>query len=362
MKVSDLVALLEAIAPTRYAESWDNVGLLAGDPKAEVKRVLLTIDCTDAVLDEAEGAPGTTVVAYHPPIFQPLKRVTAGSVVFRALRAGIALYSPHTALDVAPGGTNDVLADALGLEERAPLRPLQPKDAEYKLVTFVPEDALEKVSRALFDAGAGVIGNYSSCSFRAPGTGTFYGEEGASPRVGEALRLEQVAEMKLEMVLPIAKVEPALAALRRAHPYEEPAFDLVRLAKAPPPGFGMGRVGNVPPCDRAVLIERIKSALGVTRLLVAGPTSGEVRRAAVCAGACGDLYRDAVSARADLYLTGEMRHHDALAASKSMTVVCALHSNSERIALAALEGTLRERAPTLDILRSRADADPFAIC
>ena len=139
MKVSDLVAALEAIAPTRFAEGWDNVGLLAGDPAADVERLLLAIDCTGDVLDEARRVGAGMVVAYHPPIFEPLARVTAGSVVFDALKSGIALYSPHTALDVAPGGTNDVLGDVVGMTERAPLRPLAPKDGAYKLVTFVPE-------------------------------------------------------------------------------------------------------------------------------------------------------------------------------------------------------------------------------
>ncbi|WP_394847755.1 Nif3-like dinuclear metal center hexameric protein [Pendulispora brunnea] len=259
MHVRDVVAVLEGIAPTRFAEPWDNVGLLLGDPSASVSRVLLAIDCTEAVADEARARGAELIVAYHPPIFQPLKRVTAPGLVFSAIRDGLAIFSPHTALDVAPGGTNDVLGDVVGLVTRAPLRTQPPKG-------------------------------------------------------GEPL----------------------------------------------PPGFGMGRIGDVEPTTRAALIERIKSGLGVSHALVAGPTAGDVRRVAVCAGSCGDLYRDALAAGADVFLTGELRHHDALAAAAAgMTVVCALHSNSERVALEALAQRLRGSAIIVD--RSERDRDPFAI-
>jgi len=266
MRVRDIVSILEVVAPTRFAESWDNVGLLVGDPAAAVSRVLLTIDCTDDVAEEARARGAEMVVAYHPPIFQPLKRVIHPSLVFSAIRDGVAMYSPHTALDVAPGGTNDVLGDIVGLVDRTPLRALKPRDGE-----------------------------------------------------------------------------------------------------SPPPGFGMGRVGSVAPVSRGALIERIKVGLGVSHALVAGPTAGEVRRVAVCAGACGDLYRDAIAARADIYLTGELRHHDALAAAAAgMTVVCTLHSNSERVALGALERAVRERvslegSASVVVERSERDRDPFVV-
>jgi dinuclear metal center YbgI/SA1388 family protein len=361
MLVRDLVAVMEELAPTRFAEAWDNVGLLVGDPARAVTRVLLAIDYTADVAEEARREKCDAVVAYHPPIFDGLKKVTAGSAVYDAIRDGLAIYSPHTALDVAAGGTNDVLADALGMTDRAPLRPAPARDTQYKLVVFVPEANLEEVSRALFDAGAGRIGNYSACSFRARGKGTFYGEAGANPAVGEAGRLEQVDEVRLETVLPIARVEPVLRALRAAHPYEEPAFDLVRLA-APPEGVGMGRVGSIPPTERGELLVRIKRALGLSHLLVAGPTTGEVTQAAACAGACRDLLNDALARRVGLYLTGEMRHHDALRAARAgTTVVCTLHSNSERATLARLAARLEAKLAGVAVRVSTADRDPFAL-
>ena len=366
MRLSDLIGALEDIAPTRYAESWDNVGLIVGDPAQGVSKILLTIDYTADVAEEASREGCDCVVAYHPPIFDALKRVTAGGqgLIFDAVRRGVALYSPHTALDVAVGGTNDMLADAVGLPEdgRTPIRLYEPKAKQYKLVTFVPENALEKVSRALFEAGAGRIGDYSSCSFRTPGTGTFFGEEGTNPAAGKSGQLERVQEVRVETVVSIAKIAEVVKALRASHPYEEPAFDLNQLA-APPEGLGLGRVGELQePVERAVLFERIKRELELGHLLIAGPAEGAVRRVAVCAGACGDLLNDALAQKAELYLTGEIRHHDAIKAARAgVTVVCTLHSNSERAVLKRLKQKLEGKAPGPTFLLSRADRDPFVI-
>ena len=361
-RLSDVTCVLEDLAPLRYAESWDNVGLLVGDPTQDVKKAVFAIDYTKEVADEAKREGCDLVVAYHPPIFEALKRLSSSSLVFDAVRRGVAIYSPHTALDVADGGTNDMLADALGLKDRQPLRMAAGKATQYKLVVFAPHDAADKVAGALFAAGAGRIGNYTSCSFRSPGTGTFFGEEGANPAVGEARRLERAEELRIETVLPIYRVEPVIRALRNSHPYEEPAFDLVQLA-APPEGKGMGRIGSLDaPLSRRDLIARIKRELNLTHVLVAGPTDGVATKLACCAGACGDLLTDALAQDADLYLTGERRHHDALkAAQRGMTVVCALHSNSERKVLGRFAAKLGEKLPGFPIHLSAGDRDPFQI-
>ena len=285
MRLSDIIAALEALAPTRHAEAWDNVGLLVGDPSAEVARALLTIDYTAEVADEGRRLGCELVIAYHPPIFAPLKRVTpsgAGALVYDAIRRGVALYSPHTALDVAPGGTNDMLADVVGMTDRSYLR-------------APPRDAVSA-------AGGGAVA-------------------GPGPTDSGA----------------------AAGAVSDGKP-------------------GMGRLGAIAPTGRGELFERIKRGLGVERLLIAGPEGGQVRRVAVCAGACGDLLDDALRAGVDLYLTGELRHHDALrAAAAGVTVVCALHSNSERAVLARLAGRLAAALPGLSIDRSAVDRDPFTL-
>ena len=359
MKVSDLVGAMEAIAPTRFAATWDNVGLLVGDPEGSLARVLLTIDCTRAVLVEARTGGCDAVVAYHPPIFDAQKRFVAGSAAYEAARAGLAVYSPHTALDVAEGGTNDVLADLLGMTERTALRAATGRDAELKLATFVPGSHVEAVGKALFAAGAGHIGKYSSCSFRTPGTGTFRGGEGTNPTIGQAGRLEEVAELRLETVVPPGRLAEIVRALRAAHPYEEPAFDVYPLVP-PPAGRGFGCVGAVGPASVAQLVERVKRGLGVDGVLLAGAPDREVARAAVCAGSGAALVPDAIAAGATLMLTGEVRHHDALRAVEAgLAIVCTRHSTSERAALAGLQRRLAALLPGIEIRRSEEDRDPF---
>ncbi len=361
MQLQSLLSILDSIAPTRLAEPWDNVGLLVGDPAQTVTRAMLAIDYTAAVADEAKRRQCDLILAYHPPLFKPLKRLPPDSLIVDAVRRNVAIYSPHTALDVADGGTNDVLADALGLTDRRPLRLKESQSRQHKLATFVPRDALDRVAQALFDAGAGVIGNYTCCSFRTEGTGTFFGQEGTHPTVGQSGQLEQAPEIKLETVVPLSRLEQVLAALRNSHPYEEPAFDLLTLA-AEPSAQGLGRIGTRPPIDRRDLIEGLKQALGLSHLLIAGPTEGPITRAACCAGSCGDLLDDALRQNAQLYLTGEMRHHDALrAAEAGMTVICTLHSNSERAALTRLAARLAQAAPAVQFFLSHSDRDPFIV-
>ncbi|NUQ79028.1 MAG: Nif3-like dinuclear metal center hexameric protein [Polyangiaceae bacterium] len=259
MLLIDVLAVLDSIAPLRHAEAWDNVGLLAGDPGSSITRVLLAIDATNAVFDEAKRAGAELLVAYHPPLFEAIKRVRHDSLIHRAIRDGIAIYSPHTALDVAPGGTNDVLADILGMTSREPLR-----------------------------------------------------------------------------MIPAAQ----------------------------PEGTGIGRVGSLDtPTDRSALFAQIKKGLEIDALLVAGPLEGEVKTAAVCAGAGRSLLDDAIAKGADLFLTGELPHHDALRAAKAgMTVACALHSNSERAALRALRKRLEEMlSGGVEIAISTEDRDPFTV-
>ncbi|MGC4033790.1 MAG: Nif3-like dinuclear metal center hexameric protein [Tepidisphaeraceae bacterium] len=365
MKLAEVVQHLDAIAPPHTAEAWDNVGLLVGDTAAIVTRAILCIDYTAGVAAEAKAAGCDFVLAYHPPIFKPLKKLTASgasSLVFEAARRGVAIYSPHTALDVAAGGTNDVLADLLGLVDRRPLKPSELKATECKLVTFVPTEHVDAVAEALFAAGAGRIGDYSRCSFRSSGVGTFFGEAGTNPAVGQAGQSESVPEVRVETVVPLSKIGDVISALKRSHPYETPAFDLVTLA-APPASAGIGRVGKLPsPAMREELFNTLKQGLGIGHLLIAGPQSGEVKTVAVCAGACGEFLDQAIAAKVDVYVTGEMRHHDALrAAAAGLTVVCTLHSNSERITLGKLAERLTKELPAITWQVSAVDADPFSI-
>jgi hypothetical protein len=266
-----------------------------------------------------------------------------------------------------------MLADVLGLTTRRPLASPssapssgpQPA-AEVKLVTFVPFEQADAVADALFAAGAGRIGNYTSCSFRSDGTGTFFGQASTDPAVGQPGRLERVAEVRLETVVPASRLSAVVAALIKAHPYEEPAFDLVQLAAKPAEMNaalrGAALIGDMAPIERQEIFAKIKQALEIERLLIAGPAAGIVGCAACCPGSCGDRLDAAIAAGAELYLTGELRHHDALrAAAAGMTVVAVLHSNSERAVLKRLRERLTAELPGLRFELSRQDRDPFTI-
>jgi len=368
MHVREVVAALERIAPPEMAAEWDNVGLLLGDPADPVRTLLLCIDLTAPVLAEAEQVGAEMILAYHPVIFKAASRLTATAtpVTYAAARRGLAVYCPHTALDAAPGGTNDVLADVLGLAGPQPLEPSVGPGA-CKVVVFTPADDLSQIAEAAFAAGAGRVGEYAECSFFTHGIGTFRGQAGTQPAIGIAGRHEAAEEVRLEITAPRNRTAAVCAAIRAAHRYDEPVVDVHPL-EAHRPGFGMGRIGRL---ERAVsaatLLRRLKQGLGVPKVLRAAPPDGpagsaKVSIAACCAGSCGSLVQAALRGGATFYLTGEMRHHDALAAAaEGMTVVCVGHSNSERIALGRLAERLTEALPELRTHQAERDVDPFEV-
>ena len=232
--VGDVTGVLDEIAPPALAQSWDNVGLLVGDRDAPCRSMLCCIDLTPSVLDEAIASRCDLILAYHPPLFQPITRLLADSagtdaIVHRAIAAGIAIYSPHTALDAAAGGANDVLAGLCGLRDIEPFEYVDSGEPRCKLVTFVPPAQLEQIALDLFAAGAGRIGDYEQCSYRLIGEGTFFGTEQTNPRLGKRGRLEKVTETRLEMVIPRTCVAAAVRALHDNHSYEEPAYDFVKI-------------------------------------------------------------------------------------------------------------------------------------
>ena len=363
--VADVRAALDEIAPPSLAQSWDNVGLILGDPAGIVRRVLLCIDLTLPVVQEAIRGKFDFIVAYHPLIFKPIHRVRADSTgtdasVFHCARAGIAVYSPHTALDAADGGTNDVLAALAGVRDPRPLEYADtPGAPRCKLVVFVPASDVERVADALFDAGAGRIGEYEKCSYRVSGRGTFFGGASTKPTRGARGRLEIVDEIRLETVVPSDRIPHAVAALRAAHPYEEPAFDLYPLK--PEPTDGIGRVGPLEkPTSLAALARRLQRATGARCVQLVGDPQRRIERAVIVAGAAGSLPFRTTLCAGDVVITGEIRHHDALAIERSGAAAIALgHWASERPVLHPLAEALRTRIRSIRVVVSIADADPF---
>lgn len=361
--VAELVDHLERLAPPRLAADWDNVGLLLGDRAAEVRSVMTCLTVTPETAAEAIERRAELVVSHHPILFKAVRRLSGdtaeGRMVLSLAQAGVAVYSPHTGWDNARGGINDQLADLLGLVEVGPLRRLD-RARQVKLVVFVPEGDLAAVSDALFAAGAGRIGEYRECSYRLSGTGTFFGGEAAHPTVGRKGRREEVAEWRLEVVCPEGRVADAVAALRRAHSYEEPAFDLYRL-QAPPGPEGEGRIGVLAkPQPLRDLAGRLRQRLRCGPIGRVGREDAVVRRVAVCCGAGGEMLGDAVRARADLFLTGEMRYHDCLTAqAQGLAVLLPGHHASERFAMEQLAERLRRQWPDLTIWPSDRETDPL---
>jgi len=389
MRLDAVIAVLRGVADEGLAADWDEVGLQVGDRTSDVESAVLCIDLTEAVLAEAVKAGAELIVAYHPLLFRPVARLVGADwkqrVVAGCVREGIAVYSPHTALDAAVGGINDWLCDGMAgaNAERVPIEGTA-LGTLRKVVTFVPEDAVEAVRAAMSGAGAGCIGGYDQCSFSVSGEGTFRGGEGTSPAVGKAGRLERVAERRLEMVTPGSVVTAVIDAMRAAHPYEEVAFDVYALAAetAPPAmasgagaGAGAGRVVTLPePVTVDALAARVREVLGVTNLDVAAPPPAApppseaggpnerawIERVGVCPGAGGSLVKAARALGADAFVTGEMRHHDVLdAAASGVAVVLAGHTETERPYLPVYRDRLA--AATGDAVRwviSDADRPP----
>lgn len=364
--VSELCDAMEAIAPTRLAQEWDNVGLLAGDPAAPLKKTMLCIDLTDAVVSEAIAGRVDAIMAYHPPIFRPIKSIRADSgepdaAVFRCVANGIAVYSTHTALDAADGGTNDVIAGLCGIEHTEPLEHVpDPSFAKSKIVVFVPETEVERVAHAMFEAGAGHIGDYSACSFRLSGEGTFLGGASTNPTIGTRGKLEFVKEQRVEMIVPNRAVPQVVNALIEAHSYEEPAYDIYPVTA--PPRRGIGRMGDLPrPTPLKTLARSLKRKTSAACVQIVGEPEGEVTRAIIVVGAAGNLPFKVGVGPGDVIITGEIRHHDALTIRRRSSSAIALgHWASERPTLTVLAERLTSLLPSVTALVSERDADPFS--
>jgi dinuclear metal center YbgI/SA1388 family protein len=360
--VADVTADLDALAPRELAADWDNVGLLLGDPGAAVKRVLTCLTVTSEVAAEAVEGGYQLIVTHHPILFRGAKRLTAATPEGRTLlalaQAGVAVYSAHTAFDDTRGGINERLASRIGLIDMRPLR-YREGPRQCKVVVFVPDSDLGKVSDALFTAGAGVIGEYRECSFRVSGTGTFFGSDSTNPAVGQKGRREEVSEWRWEVVCPETAVEAVVAAMRRAHSYEEPAYDIYPLRPARSP-VGAGRVGRLrTPMLLMELAAAVRTKLGCGPVQVVGDGVRPVRRVAVACGSAAEFLPDAVRAEADVFLTGEARFHDYLAArADGMAMLLPGHYATERFAVEELAEHLQSRWGDVDVLASRRESDP----
>ena len=315
VRLTDVIDVLEAAYPPRLAQSWDSVGLVCGDPDDVLSAVTIAVDATAAVVDQVPD--GGLLLAHHPLLLRGVDTVAAstakGALVHRLIRSGRSLFTAHTNADSASPGVSDALAHALGLTVEAVLEP-SPAGPDFdKWVIFVPPDNAEAVRAAVFAAGAGQIGDYSGCSWSVTGTGQFLPGEGASPAIGSVGAVERVVEDRVEVIAPARTRREVLSAMRAAHPYEEPAFDIFALAP-PPADVGLGRIGSLArPQSLSAFVSRVRTGLPQTSwgVRAAGDPDMAVSRVAVCGGA-GDSLLDVVAAAGvHAYVTADLRHHPA---------------------------------------------------
>lgn len=364
LSVADIVAFLESAAPLHRAAEWDNVGLLLGERSAPVQRVLTCLTLTPEVAAEAIQSNTNLVVTHHPILYRPVQSLTDGTpegrMVLALARAGIAVFSPHSAFDNCAGGINDILAQRFGLSDVASLRPAVGLP-QCKLVVFVPDTDLTKVSDAIFSAGAGKIGAYSECSFRVAGTGTFFGSDQTEPTIGLKGRREHVAEWRLEAVVPESLVDRVVVGMRGAHSYEEPAYDLIPLRPSIQP-IGDGRVGRLENAISLADFARVvRNTLASNGVQVVGSPETIVQRVAVACGAGGEFLDDVVRDKADVFVTGEMRFHQYLAAqTRGISLILPGHFSTERLGVEVLASRIATQWPGLNVQPSVAETDPVS--
>jgi len=348
---------INVFAPFARAESWDNVGLLIGSQEKEVTCALVALDATSAVIDEAVKEGAQLVITHHPIIFKSLKSVPAHSPVYRAIKGDIAVICAHTNLDIATGGVNDVLAELLGLREIAPLE-IMAAVSYRKVVVYVPVDNAEAVYAAMTKAGAGRQGDYAGAAFLSDGEGRFTPLEGANPTIGRVGQLEKVPEQRLEMLVAPRDLPAVLMALRAAHPYEEPAFDVFETHSIKERN-GLGRVGKLPvPLAPEQLATLLRKKLDCPPLRYV-PGKEPVERVAVCGGSGGDLLERAWGLGADALVTADVKHSQLLAAQDlRMTLIDAGHYATEAAVLPALLEKLKAALPGADIRRANSCSEP----
>ncbi|MCO4293434.1 Nif3-like dinuclear metal center hexameric protein [Solitalea sp. MAHUQ-68] len=360
MQLQQLTSYLEQLAPLAYQEDYDNAGLIVGNPQQEVTKAIISLDCTEAVVDEAIAAGANLIISHHPIVFKGMKRFNGNSyverVVMKAIKHDIALYAIHTNLDSVLDGVNAKICDKLGLINRSILSPKQGK--LKKLVTFCPIVQAGDVRKALFSAGAGHIGNYSECSFNSEGTGTFKGDSSTNPFAGEPEKLHLEEELRIETIFPSHLEGKVIAALLNAHPYEEVAYDVYSLNNA----FSTVGSGMVAELEEEMntldFLSQLKQTMGAGVVKYTDIIKAKVKRIAVCGGAGGFLLKDAIKAGADVFVTADYKYHEFFDAEGRVVIADIGHFESEQFTSELLLEKLSEKFPTFAVLLSRVKTNP----
>lgn len=361
MLVKDIMDVIEEFAPPTYQESYDNSGLQVGNPGEEVKGVLLSLDVTEAILDEAMERGCNMVVAHHPLLFSGLKRIAGKTyierIVRKAIKNDIHIYAAHTNMDNIHNGVNAKIAEKLGLKETSILAPMS--GTLSKLYTYVPQDAADKVRDAMFAAGAGDIGQYSQCSFNTNGTGTFKPGEHADPEIGQAGGArEWVEEVKIEVLVQRDKEQRILKALFEAHPYEEVAYEVIALQNTNQE-IGAGMIGKLQQAmDERAFLSFLKERMKTDCIRHTMLKNKKVEKIAICGGSGSFLLKNAISAGADVFITGDFKYHQFFDADGKIIIADIGHYESEQFTLEIFQELLNKKFPNFATLLSNLSTNP----
>ena len=360
MKLSQLTSCLESLAPLAYQEDYDNAGLIVGQPDQEVQQALISLDCTEAVVDEAIATGCQVIISHHPIVFRGLKKFNSKTyverVVEKAIRNNIALYAIHTNLDHIMAGVNAKICETLGLKNCHILAPKN--NLLKKLVTFVPHSHADAVRNALFEAGAGNIGNYSEVSFNANGTGTFNGNELTNPYIGEHGKRHREEEIRIESIYPAILESKILMALILSHPYEEVAYDLYPLTNQNQE-VGAGMIGELEaPTPEEDFLYHIKEKMHAPVIRHTALTGRPIKKVAVCGGAGGFLLKQAIAAGADIFITADYKYHEFFDAEGKLVIADIGHFESEQFTQQLLYEIIRKKFSNFAVRLTEVNTNP----
>lgn len=360
VQLRKIISILESMAPTAYAEDFDNVGLLVGNPESNISGILVCHDALELVVEEAVAKNCNLIVCFHPILFSGLKKITGKSYVERAIikaiKNDVAIYAVHTGLDNHIDGVNKIFCDTLGLRNTRILIPK--KDFIYKLVTYVPQNDTAKVQQALFKAGAGAIGNYYDCSFKSEGTGSFTGNEQSNPVIGTPNSYTETHETKLEVTFEKHLQSAVLKALFNAHPYEEVAYEISRLENVHQ-NIGMGMIGELEnPMDEYDFLQFVKQATGTGGLRHSNLLNRKMQKVAVLGGSGSFAIGAAKAQNADVLITADLKYHDFFQAENQIVLADVGHFESERYVKNYIFDYLLKKIPTFAIILSDIKTNP----
>jgi dinuclear metal center YbgI/SA1388 family protein len=360
MRLKEITDYLEEYAPLSYQESYDNAGLICGNKDMQITGALICLDSTEAVLDEAIDKGCNLVIAHHPIVFSGLKKFNGNNyverVIIKAIKNNIAIYAAHTNLDNVSDGVNHMICNKLGLKNT---RVLVPQKGHLKrLITFCPENKAEELRKALFSAGAGKIGDYDECSFNTIGTGTFRAGENADPYVGEIGKQHQEKEIKIETIFPSRLESVIIQAMKKAHPYEEVAYDLINLDNQNQ-FIGGGMIGEVGGLDEMEFLSFIKEKLRAKCVRYTSLRGKKISKVAVCGGSGSFMLKDAIRAGADVFITADFKYHQFFDADNQIVIVDVGHYESEQFTSELFYDILKKKFSTFALHLSKINTNPI---